>query len=80
MVRNISWEERRLLEKYWSERGFELCVPFIDTTEKEKMVISKSLGFRGYVFAMAIQELKKVIKEEVYQIFPKWLRNLLKER
>jgi len=77
-MRSISWEERRLLEKYWSDHGFELCAPFIDTTEAEKTAISKSLGFRRYVFAVAILELKKAINEEVYRILPKWLRNLLK--
>ncbi len=78
MVKNISWEETRLLEKYWDEWGFELCKPFRDATEKEKMVVYQSFGFQKHALAMAIQELKKTINEEVYRIFPKWLRNLLK--
>ncbi len=79
MVKNMSWEEIRLLRKYWNECGFGLCKPFRYTTKKEKIAVYQTLGYQKYALAMALQELIKVIKEEVYQICPKWLWNLFKD-
>ncbi len=79
MVRNISWEETKLLEEYWNEWGFELCKPFRDATKKEKIAVYQSFGFQKHVLAMSIQELKKTMHAEIYRSFPEWLRNLFKD-
>ena len=68
-------KEEKILKIYWNERKFNLCYRYEDAPAQMEKDVYETFGFKKYVLAVYLKELKKIIIERIYEII-----GALKER